>query len=242
LRLKNENATQTDTTAPMSHQLLDSNRTNARSTPNKPTTWINETATSAGGILTVAGTSGIKCKSRVECALTSGGATIYESPWKYDGFLDPWQAADFTLPVTAHSHTISESNINAGVPLWCRLHGIDPVGRDFWSAWVSLASAAGAGPDSTITSGDTFGVTGSSASYYASLVWTTTGDGVFNNNALLHPVYTPGAADRGAGTVNLLLTAVGYGGGGDIADLMTLTITPLAGGVKHFQIPSLGMQ
>ena len=41
------------------------------------------------------------------------------------------------------------------------------------------------------------------ATYFMSLLWTSSGDGTFNNASTLNPIYTPGAADVLAGSVNL---------------------------------------
>lgn len=51
------------------------------------------------------------------------------------------------------------------------------------------------------------------ASFYKNLLWTTSGDGTFDNNTILHPTYSPGSGDLLAGTVTLTLTAQGMGSG-----------------------------
>ena len=45
------------------------------------------------------------------------------------------------------------------------------------------------------------------ATDYASLLWTTSGDGTFNNSGALTATYLPGAGDKATGSVNLTLTA-----------------------------------
>jgi gliding motility-associated-like protein len=50
-------------------------------------------------------------------------------------------------------------------------------------------------------------LSGSSASDYQSLLWTTSGSGVFNDPMILHPTYTPGISDVNAGSVFLTLHA-----------------------------------
>jgi hypothetical protein len=54
-------------------------------------------------------------------------------------------------------------------------------------------------------------------------LWTTSGDGTFNDDEVLNPVYTPGTNDIAAGTVDLTLTW-SDGDCGDSSDSMTLTI------------------
>ncbi len=59
----------------------------------------------------------------------------------------------------------------------------------------------------TICAGDSYAVTGATATNFSSLSWATSGTGTFNNTNTLNPTYTPSTADITAGTVNLTLTA-----------------------------------
>ncbi len=52
-------------------------------------------------------------------------------------------------------------------------------------------------------------LSGSAASGYLSLIWSTTGAGSFSDPAALHPVYTPGPQDLSAGRVYFTLAATG---------------------------------
>ena len=91
---------------------------------------------------------------------------------------------------------------------------------------ISTAATANAGADQTVCEGATATLTGASATNQASIAWTTSGDGTFNNAAISNPVYTPGANDITAGTVTLTMTATGNGSCSDATDAMVLTITP----------------
>jgi gliding motility-associated-like protein len=64
-----------------------------------------------------------------------------------------------------------------------------------------------AGPDATICEGATYLLSGSSASNYTSLKWTTDGTGKFSDTGILHPVYTPSLTEIMNGQVVLRLTA-----------------------------------
>jgi hypothetical protein len=86
---------------------------------------------------------------------------------------------------------------------------------------------ANAGPDAAICEGETYTLASAIATNYTSLEWTTSGDGTFNDNTLLNPVYTPGAGDIASGTVTLTLTA--FAGSNQVSDDMVLTIDPLPG-------------
>lgn len=64
-------------------------------------------------------------------------------------------------------------------------------------------------------------------SYCTSLLWTTSGDGSFDDATILHPLYTPGPADIAAGSVILTLAATGIEPCGEASHSMPLTIDPL---------------
>lgn len=70
----------------------------------------------------------------------------------------------------------------------------------------SLPVIVHAGDDLVLCEGDTPELNGI-ATNYMSLLWTTSGDGSFNDPTILDPVYTPGVADIESGAVTLILTA-----------------------------------
>ena len=63
-----------------------------------------------------------------------------------------------------------------------------------------------AGFDDTVCKGETFQLQGE-AFYYSNLVWLSAGDGTFDDNSQLTPVYTPGIDDCSNGVVSLFLVA-----------------------------------
>lgn len=63
------------------------------------------------------------------------------------------------------------------------------------------------------------------AENYNSLLWTTSGDGTFDNVTILNPVYTPGVNDIETGNVVLTITAANLQGN-SLSDNMTLFINP----------------
>ncbi|TRZ73704.1 MAG: PKD domain-containing protein [Bacteroidetes bacterium] len=67
---------------------------------------------------------------------------------------------------------------------------------------------ANAGQDFQLCQGQIAQLNGS-AQNYSTVQWTSTGDGFFNNNAILNPIYTPGNNDLLNETVNLVLTIHG---------------------------------
>jgi spore germination protein YaaH len=79
--------------------------------------------------------------------------------------------------------------------------------------------------EAEICEGDSFVFTGVNAENYSSLIWTTSGDGTFNNNQILNPVYTPGILDITGGWVELCLEAIPLNGcSTSIIDCMELFI------------------
>jgi len=91
---------------------------------------------------------------------------------------------------------------------------------------ITLAPLANAGPDAEICETDTFNLVDATASNYASLLWTTSGDGVYSDPYALNPTYYPGNGDKIYGSAFLTLTAYGNGSCADSTDTMLLTITP----------------
>ena len=81
-----------------------------------------------------------------------------------------------------------------------------------------------AGPNAAICETDTYFLEFASASNYESLLWSTNGDGSFDDITSLNPIYTPGSSDIISGSVVLTLTAYGNELCGDASDEMTLSI------------------
>ncbi|MCK4677174.1 MAG: DUF11 domain-containing protein [Bacteroidales bacterium] len=102
----------------------------------------------------------------------------------------------------------------------------EPVSDDMILT-ITLSATADAGNDAGICEGDVYSVTGASALNYSGLLWSSNGDGSFNETGILDPVYTPGTNDISSGIVILSLTAYGIGSCSDATDEMTLIITPL---------------
>jgi PKD repeat protein len=74
---------------------------------------------------------------------------------------------------------------------------------------INPVPTVNAGLDATICANSSYTLSGATASNYSALLWSTGGDGSFNNMGLLNPVYTPGPNDIAMGSVTLTLTATG---------------------------------
>jgi hypothetical protein len=71
---------------------------------------------------------------------------------------------------------------------------------------VTNPATANAGEDFSICDNESAVLFGS-ASFYSEIQWLTTGDGVFDDNTILEPVYTPGENDLVNGNVQLTLVS-----------------------------------
>jgi len=88
---------------------------------------------------------------------------------------------------------------------------------------------AEAGDDNSVCDGASFAMA-AAAFDYDSLLWTTAGDGVFDDDTILNAVYSPGANDISNGSVGLSLTAYALQPcSSDSTDSMILAIVYLPG-------------
>jgi hypothetical protein len=72
------------------------------------------------------------------------------------------------------------------------------------------------------------------ATDYSTLLWTTSGDGLFQNSGLLNAVYFPGTGDKASGSVNLTLTVSPVSPcSGNAADVIHILLEPGTGMAGH---------
>jgi gliding motility-associated-like protein len=91
-----------------------------------------------------------------------------------------------------------------------------------------------AGNSFSICNGKQITLTEATASDYSMLLWSTSGDGTFNDPTIKNPVYTPGPNDNLNETVTLTLTAQGKGNSGSCTPAVSsITVT------SDFQITPL---
>lgn len=91
-----------------------------------------------------------------------------------------------------------------------RAYAVNGSGSDTSSSatlTVNPLATANAGANGTICSNSFYNLSGSVGGGASSGSWTTSGDGTFGNASLLSTTYTPGSADKLAGTVTLTLTS-----------------------------------
>jgi hypothetical protein len=92
---------------------------------------------------------------------------------------------------------------------------------------IQRAPFANAGESGEVCSGLSYVCADAVAENSASLLWATSGDGIFDDPALLHPTYTPGTSDRATGIAYLTLTATGSEPCGEVSHSLPLTVKPL---------------
>lgn len=91
---------------------------------------------------------------------------------------------------------------------------------------VDTTLTVDAGPSLSLCEGDTVTISGATASNYSSLIWSTNGDGAFNDPSnVLTPTYFPGPNDRAVGQVTLSLTATDTNGQSE-TDTTLITFEP----------------
>jgi len=91
---------------------------------------------------------------------------------------------------------------------------------------------ADAGSDHTICFGDSVSLSTATASNYSSLLWTSSGDGRFNDPSLLQPTYIPGGQEAQGESIPLTLTAYGLSSGSGCSPAvssMTIHVRPRNG-------------
>lgn len=89
--------------------------------------------------------------------------------------------------------------------------------------------SAFAGMDTIICAGQNYHVLDAEASNYSALLWSTSGDGSFDDDTVLHTTYTPGGLDKLTGEVTLTLTAFPYFQCDTATDHIVLNIDPCTG-------------
>lgn len=93
---------------------------------------------------------------------------------------------------------------------------------------IFTSPAVSAGPDTSICEGGTYLITGASMTGASGVLWTTGGNGSFNDTQILNATYTPGTADVSGGVVILYLTTDDpFGPCNAVSDSLLLKINPL---------------
>ncbi|MBK7213812.1 MAG: exo-alpha-sialidase [Bacteroidales bacterium] len=126
-------------------------------------------------------------------------------------------------------YTPSQSDIEAGaLILTLTVTGLSAgdVQESSLNLTISPKPTAFAGADASICQGTAFTVAGASATNYAQLLWSSSGNGTFDDAGLMMPVYTPGSNDIANGMAHLYLVSDAGNACDDARDTLNLVIHP----------------
>jgi PKD repeat protein len=138
------------------------------------------------------------------------GSSLYSSSilWATSGdgsFDDP------TLPGAAYTPGTNDKTIGY-VDLIITAFGLATCSitqdQDTMRLFIEPLPDVNSGPDAIICENGTYTLAGS-MQYQSSLLWTSTGDGIYDDPTILTPVYTPGPTDIINGSVTLILSGFG---------------------------------
>jgi len=120
---------------------------------------------------------------------------------------------------------------NGSVNLWVTAWGYTPGDTDIDSLilYYSKSAEAYAGNDTTIFADEVLQLNATAANY-DSVSWSTSGDGIFSDNSIVNPIYTPGPEDIQNGSLWLTIDAFASAPcTGDATDQLKLTIDEVVG-------------
>ncbi len=107
---------------------------------------------------------------------------------------------------------------------WTISNGVCQADADVVNVFITQPAQVFAGIDDVICEGSDYLLSTANASNYASLMWSSSGTGIFSDPTILNPVYSPSLTDIANGVVALTLTATGNESCPEVLDEMTLTI------------------
>lgn len=150
-----------------------------------------------------AGPDGFTCQI-IPFTITQASASNYAAIQWYSSGTGMLTGATTLSP----TYTPAQGEIGP-VTLTLIMAGNAPCGNDTSKMVLDIEPKAivNAGSDLVTCGQNPVLLTGSSASDYQSLLWTTNGSGIFNDPTILHPTYTPSLSDVNAGIVFLTLHA-----------------------------------
>lgn len=183
--------------------------------------WVDFIVLPAGvsSAMTVSAGMDMSVCGETTCQVNGMAANYNSALWTTagDGSFDDATAMN---PV----YTAGTDDMNNGaVVLTFTASGDDGDMTDDMTLTLNQQPTAMAGEDAAVCAGDTYQLT-ASAENYASIQWTTTGTGTFDNEAALDAIYTPSEDDIAGGSVTLMVSAMGEAGCTDAADELAMAI------------------
>lgn len=168
-------------------------------------------------------------------ALTGTGSSYTSILWTSSGTGSFDDATSLTAVYTPSADDITAGTVVLSITATPVSPCIDEVTDDL-TVTIVPAAIANAGNDAEICWNEgTYYLLTASASNYSSVLWTTSGDGTFADDAEINAYYTPGQNDISNGTVTLTLTVQGNAPCSEAFDTTTITINakPNTGKILH---------
>ncbi|PID93984.1 MAG: hypothetical protein CSA95_04900, partial [Bacteroidetes bacterium] len=136
---------------------------------------------------------------------------------------------EFVDPTSLHTfYALGENDIaNGSVVLTITATGESVCGSvsDEMLVTVAARTYVFAGEDTKVCEGNDLELSGAEASNYVSVLWTTSGDGVFDDPTAVNPTYVPGTFDITYGSVDLTISAEAHPAcGGYVDDVIVVSI------------------
>lgn len=107
---------------------------------------------------------------------------------------------------------------------WTVTNGVCQADADIVNIFVTQPAIVDAGNNAAICEGYDFLLADATAGNFSSLLWSSSGTGIFNDPGILNPLYTPSSTDITNGIVSLTLTAEANSPCPVVSDQITLTI------------------
>jgi len=117
-----------------------------------------------------------------------------------------------------------EDILNGNVTLTLVNHAKDETVSDEMILTIDPTPLPYAGEDQAVCENAYIELLEASVENASSIVWTSSGDGSFNDSSLINPQYTPGMMDIENGSATLTMTAMGAESCGPVTDDILLTI------------------
>ena len=135
------------------------------------------------------------------------------------------------VTVVNPTYTPSEDDLTAGmVTLTMTVTGPTTTASDDVVLMLSTPPVAAVPETGAVCSNDTYQIAGVEAENYAEVMWSTSGDGTFDDAYLLMPVYTPGEMDIQNGEAMLSVSFMANAGCEDVMleQMLTVLAAPTA--------------
>lgn len=162
------------------------------------------------------------------------GETAYEHTVSLDtdGATPPFDLVITSKPAWLNITIVDNEIVFSGTPsavadfveVNFTITNCDGAGLQEVGTFIRVINGVDAGPDKlVIAPGTTANISGSTIFTGGTYLWTTSGDGTFDDDTILTPVYTVGAGDISAGSAVLTLTVSGSSAScPDVSDTMTV--------------------